>query len=42
MDGTYRPPANERPVIICLNVADVLSLSRHGLLILGWRASHSG
>ncbi len=28
--------------LFCLKTAEVLSLSRHGVLILGWRASHGG
>ena len=28
--------------LFCLKTAEVLSLSRHGVLILGWRVSHGG
>ena len=37
-----RTPTNERRGLFCLKAAEVLSLSRHGVLILGWRASHGG
>jgi hypothetical protein len=28
--------------LFCLKTVEVLSLSRHGVLILGWRVSHGG